>query len=225
MIPNPIRILIVEDHPIYRMGLKELINAQSDMTVCAEAEDVRTAINYLQELSPAFVIVDLTLKNSNGLDLIKAINSRGQRIPALVLSMHDESVHAQRCLAAGACGYIMKQEASTSVVKAVRHILAGNCYVSQRVMTQLINRKGDSQNTGRQSPVDCLTDRELEIFQWIGKGFSSGRIAAGLNLSVKTVGTHKERIKEKLCFKDGGELVRCAVLWTAEGNLPETDLS
>ncbi len=212
-----IKVLIVEDHPIYRMGLKELINSQMDMQVCDEADDVSAALKCMAETPPDMVVVDLALRSSNGLELIKEINTCKHPVPVLVLSMHDESIHAQRCIAAGARGYIMKQEASTSVVKAIRRILAGNSYVSPRVMTQLLNYMRNQNNSLPKSPIDSLSDRELEIFQWIGKGYSPSRIANQLNLSAKTIGAHKERIKEKLGLKDGGELVRFAVLWTANG--------
>lgn len=219
MAHQKIQVLIVEDHPIYRMGLKELINAQSDMEVCGEADDVAEARKCMAGAKPDMVIVDLALNNSNGFELIKEINALKQQIPVLVLSMHDESMHARRCIAAGARGYIMKQEATTSVVQAVRHILAGNCYVSQRIMTQLLNRMQGRDDPLAASPIDDLTDREMEVFQWIGKGFSSSKIANRLNLSVKTIGAHKERIKEKLGMQDVGELVRFAVLWTNDGGM------
>ncbi len=212
-----IRVLIVEDHPIYRMGLIELINAQQDMEVCGQAEEVPEARRRFSELAPDMVVVDLALKGSSGLELIKEINASKQPARVLVLSMHDESIHAQRCIAAGASGYIMKQEASQSVVKAIRHIMGGNYYVSERIMTQLLNRMRGENAHLPESPIENLTNRELEIFQYIGQGFTPSRIARQLNLSVKTVGTHKERIKEKMGLKDSAELVRFAVLWTENG--------
>ena len=208
------QILIVEDHPIFRMGLIELINIENDMAVCGEAEDVNGARRVIRERKPDLIVVDLALKNSSGIDLIKQLRAEGRKIPILVLSMHDESLHARRCILAGASGYIMKQEASLSVVNAIRHILSGNSYVSEKIMTQLLMQFRSSGDSLHRSPVDRLTDRELEVFQLIGKGLASSDIARQLNLSVKTVGTHRERIKEKMGFKHGGELVRFAVLWT-----------
>ncbi len=212
MAEEKIRVLIVEDHPIFRMGLKELINAQKDMEVCGEADDVNVARRAVGEHPPDMIILDLALKSSSGIELIKELGARKQDIPVLVLSMHDESVHAERCISAGAKGYIMKQEATVSVVKAIRHILNGNCYVSEQIMTRLLNRMRRPDEPLLRSPIGNLTDREIEIFQLIGKGHSPSKIAQQLHLSVKTVGTHKERIKEKLNITDGGELVRFAVL-------------
>ncbi|MFH1112916.1 MAG: response regulator transcription factor [Pseudomonadota bacterium] len=214
------KVLIVEDHPIFRMGLRELINQESGFEVCGEADDVAGARKAIDTVEPDIAVVDLSLKNSNGMDLIKELSAGDRHIPVVVLSMHDEEVYAERCLQAGAKGYIMKQEASLSVVKAIRSVLAGNCYVSERVMTQVINRLQRDDEPVRGSPLDILTDRELEVFQLLGKGLTSGDIAKRLNLSVKTVGTYRERIKDKLGFKRCGELVRIAVLWT-ENRDPE----
>ncbi len=208
------KVLIVEDHPIFRMGLRELINQEVELEVCGEADDVAGARKAIAGDEPDIAIVDLSLKNSNGMDLIKELSAGDRHIPVVILSMHDEEVYAERCLQAGAKGYIMKQEASLSVVKAIRSVLAGNCYVSERVMTQVINRLQRDDEPVRSSPLDILTDRELEVFQLTGKGLTSGDIAKRLNLSVKTVGTYRERIKDKLGFKRCGELVRIAVLWT-----------
>ncbi|MDQ7783959.1 MAG: response regulator transcription factor [Desulfomonilaceae bacterium] len=208
------KVLIVEDHPIFRMGLKQLINQESELEVCGEADDVAGARKAIAAIEPDIAIVDLSLNNSNGMDLIKELSCRDKQIPVVVLSMHDEKIYAERCLQAGAKGYIMKQEASLAVVKAIRTVLSGNCYVSEKVMTQVISRlQGDNDPAGS-SPLAVLTDRELEVFQLVGRGLTSGDIARRLNISVKTVGTYRERIKDKLGFKRCGELVRLAVLWT-----------
>ena len=209
-----VKIFIVEDHPIFRMGLIELINLENDMKVCGEAEDVAEAKKKINALKPDLVVLDLLLQNSNGLDLINDLRKDGSKIPILVLSMHDELLHAQRCIFAGANGYIMKQEASSSVVGAIRNILAGNIHVSDKIITQIMYQARRGSGSLRQSPVGGLTDRELEVFQLIGKGMTPGDIARRLNLSVKTIGTHKENIKEKMGIKHGSELVRFAVLWT-----------
>lgn len=207
------RILIVEDHPIFRMGMCELVNQEKDLTVCGSAEDVSKAMALVESEDPDLVILDLSLKSSNGMTLIKDLNKYYKNIPVLVLSMHEESLHAERCLLAGAKGYLMKHETKDSVIDAIHKIFAGKKYISQRVMDNLLDKIGAKSEKEQDSPVQSLTDRELEIFQMIGKGFSSGQIAGRLNLSVKTIGAHRERIKQKLGFKTGGELVRYAVLW------------
>jgi DNA-binding NarL/FixJ family response regulator len=207
------RILIIEDHPIFRMGMSELINQEDDLEVCGSAEDVAGAREALKELNPDMLIVDLSLKDSSGLDLIKEVQISNKKLPMLVLSMHDESLHAQRCLKAGARGYIMKQEASGSVVEAIRQILSGHIYVAEKVMSKLLGAMSQRPGDAGASPMDLLTDRELEVFRLIGKGLSTGNIAKQLNLSARTVGTYRERIKQKLGLEDSGELVRLAVLW------------
>ena len=212
------RILIVEDHPIFRMGMSDLINQENDMMVCGDAADVAGGRKAIEQLQPDMVIVDLSLRDSNGMDLVKEISRHFNKLPVLVLSMHDESLHAERCLLAGARGYIMKQEASDFVVKAIRHILAGNIYISQKIMGNILNKFQSRPESIHKSPIQSLTDREMEVFRLIGKGQSSGKIAHQLNISVKTVGTYRERIKEKLGLQHGGDLARYAVLWV------ETDI-
>ncbi|MCF6249146.1 MAG: response regulator transcription factor [Desulfobacula sp.] len=217
MISEQIKILIVEDHPIFCMGMTQLINREKDMMVCGDAEDVQSASGLIKTLMPDMVIVDLSLKNSNGIDLVKQISERYKKMSCLVLSMHDESLHAERCIMAGAKGYIMKEEASTSVVKAIREILSGNLYVSCTIMSHVLNKFRKKPAALHESPLKNLTDREMEIFQFIGKGFASGEIAKHLNISVKTIGTHRERIKNKLNLKHSGKLVRHAVIWVETG--------
>jgi len=207
------QVLIVEDHPIFRMGLKELINLEPDMTVCGEAEDVSSAQKLIRQREPDLIVLDLALKDSSGIDLIRQLRAERQKIPILVLSMHDEALHAERCMLAGASGYIMKQEVSLSVIKAIRKILSGHIYVSEKIMTLLVTHLRFSSNTPQESPTDHLTDRELEVFRMIGSGLAPRDMANHLKVSVKTIGTYKERIKDKMGFKHGGELVRFAVLW------------
>ena len=210
-------ILIVEDHPIFRMGLKEMINHEPDMKVCGEAETVDDALDLLQSCRPDLAIVDLSLKESSGMDLIREISERHPFCASLVLSMHDEALHAERCLLAGAKGYIMKQEASDSVVTAIRQILAGQIHVSPRIMSRLLSVFRQQPDLAQASPLASISDRELEIFQLIGRGLSSKQIAMQLNISIKTVGTYRERIKEKLNLANASELVRCAVVWVETG--------
>lgn len=214
-----IRILIVEDHPIFRMGMTQLIDREADMTVCGDADDVDTARALLEQHRPDLVVVDLSLKNSSGMDLVKEVSERFPDTACLVLTMHDERLHAERCLSAGAKGYIMKEEASTSVVIAVREIMAGNIYVSNTVMSHILNKFSHRPGNALESPLKRLTDREMEIFQLIGKGYASGEIAGQLNISVKTIGTYRERIKEKLNIRKNGRLVRQAVIWVETGEL------
>ena len=214
---NKIKIMIVEDHPIFRMGMIELINQEKDMEVCGDAEDVATARKIIKKQMPDLVVVDLSLKNSNGIDLVKEIKEKYKNISCLVLSMHDESLHAERCIMAGAKGYIMKQEASDFVVKAIRDIMSGNLYVSKNIMSHILNKFHNQPAALHESPLQNLTDRELQIFQLIGRGNTSGEIANKLNISVKTIGTHRERIKNKLNLEHGGKLVRQAVIWVETG--------
>ncbi|GAB6144633.1 response regulator [Desulfocicer niacini] len=212
-----IRILIVEDHPIFRMGMEEMINQECDMTICGHAEDVPGAGKLIEHERPDLVIVDLSLKESNGLDLVKEIHAHHKPMVSLVLSMHDEAMHAERCIMAGAKGYIMKQEASESVVTAIRRIMDGHIHVSPAIMSQILHTFQKQPTLVHESRLKHITDRELEIFQLIGAGRSSKEIASQLNISIKTIGTYRERIKEKLNLKNATELVRYAVIWVETG--------
>ena len=211
--PDKSAVLIVEDHEIFRLGIRELINHEPDLAVCGEADDVESARTLIRKLRPDLVSIDITLKKSNGMDLIKEISAHYKSMKTLVLSMHDELLYAERSLQAGAQGYIMKQETSRSIVKAIRHILAGNIYVSQEIMDNLLERVRTGQDSLEKPPVDNLSDRELEVLGMIGQGKSTGDIAANMNLSVSTISTYRERIKEKLNLKNAAELVRYAVHW------------
>ncbi|HPE46229.1 MAG TPA: response regulator transcription factor [Deltaproteobacteria bacterium] len=211
--PDKNAVLIVEDHEIFRLGIRELINHEPDLAVCGEADDVESARTLIRKLRPDLVIIDITLKKSNGMDLIKEISAHYKSMKTLVLSMHDELLYAERSLQAGAQGYIMKQETSRSIVKAIRHILAGNIYVSQEIMDNLLERVRTGQDSLKKPPMDNLSDRELEVLGMIGQGKSTGDIAANMNLSVSTISTYRERIKEKLNLKNAAELVRYAVHW------------
>lgn len=211
-----VKILIVEDHEIFRLGIKELINHESDLIVCGEADDVDTARNMIKELNPDMVIVDITLKKSNGMDLIKEISTFYKSMKILVLSMHDELLYAERSLQCGAQGYIMKQETSKSIIKAIRHILQGNIHVSESIMSNLLNRVRTGQDSFEKSPIDQLTDRELAVLRLLGEGKSTGDIAQEMHLSVSTISTYRERIKEKLQLKNAAELVRYAIHWVEQ---------
>lgn len=205
-----IRILLVEDHPVFIVGLKELIDQEADLQVCGEASDVNEAWKQIERLRPDMVIVDITLKGRNGIELVRDLNTHEKSLPVLVLSMHEESLYAERALAAGARGYIMKQETSTSIVQAIRCVLGGEIYVGKNLMRTILSRFANQPDPSI-TPIEKLTDRELEVLEAIGKGLTTKQIAARLNLSTKTIGTYRERIKEKLGLQNAFELIHQAV--------------
>jgi len=209
------RILIVDDHPIVRQGLKRLIDQHADLVVCAEASDGHEALEAIRASKPDAAIVDIMLAEASGIELIKDIKARYPDVAILVLSYHDEVIYAERALRAGAAGYIMKDESAEELVNALCRVLSGAVYLSEgmasRMLTQLVG--GASPAAG--SPVERLTDRELEVFEMIGRGKSTREIAEALHLSVKTIESHRAHIKEKLGLETGTELVRYAVTWLA----------
>jgi DNA-binding NarL/FixJ family response regulator len=207
------RILIVDDHPIFRMGMTELLNQEEGFSVCAVAEDIHSARKALIETEPDMAVVDISLAADNGLDLVKEIVKGGRNIPVLVLSMHDESVWAERAIRAGARGYIMKKEASESIVVAIRNILKGKTHISESMMAHLLDKFQINPEFQNAPTENALTDRELDVYRQIGAGLSTREIAVKMGLSVKTIGTYRDRIKQKLCLKSAAELTRCAVLW------------
>ena len=209
-----ISIVIVEDHPVFRMGLCKIINQESDMMVVGEAEDVHNGFTIISKLKPDAAIIDISLKDSNGIELVKDIARHFPVVKTLVLSMHDEKIYAQRVLQDGASGYIMKDKTSDVIVEAIRTILDGSIYVSEQIMKEIVAKA--VKNEYGLSPVDILTNRELAIFALIGKGKTTREIAATLNLSSKTIGTYKERIKEKLHIKNAVQLVNEATRWVHE---------
>ncbi|MHC4387497.1 MAG: response regulator transcription factor [Planctomycetota bacterium] len=207
------KILIVDDHPIVRQGLAELINHEQDLTVCAQAEDAIEALRTIKEIEPNMVIVDISLKETSGLELIKDIGAQYGNLPVLALSMHDESLYAERALRAGAKGYIMKAEATENVVTAIRKVLSGEIYVSDRMAAKMVRKLvGGRRETGA-SAIERLSDRELEVFSLIGQGQGTRQIAEKLHLSVKTVETYRAHIKEKLNLADANELLQYAIQW------------
>ncbi len=207
------RIILVEDHPIFRKGLAQLINNDRLMEVVGEAEDSLEALRIVKEQKPDMVIVDITLKDRNGIELIKDIRLRFPDMLIIVLSMHDEKIYAERALRAGARGYIMKQEAPETILSAINHVLNDNIYVSNEIATRIFSMFFDGKSKEESSPIDLLTDRELEVFQLIGQGFGTREIAGKLHISVKTVENHRAHIKEKLNLKSAIELVQQATLW------------
>jgi len=210
------RILIVDDHPLVREGLIGLLAAQSDFVVCGEASGIAEARRVVAETKPDVAIIDLTLSDGNGVELIKELKAKCGRLKLLVLSMHDESLFAERALRAGAVGYVSKHEASRTIVQAVRTILSGKLYLSPN-MTELVVQRAfiAGADLGRPA-VDRLTDREREVFELIGQGLSSRQIAVKLEVSPKTIETHREHIKDKLELTTGTELTRYAVQWVLE---------
>lgn len=210
------RILIVDDHPVVRRGLRMLIDDEPDLTVCGEAGDADEAIRALDAKKPDLVIVDLSLKGSSGLELIKRIKSRNAESKMLVSSMFDESLYAERVLNAGALGYVSKQEAMEKVIEAIRCVLSGRVYLSAAMSDRMLHRLTRDHVTPDRSPLETLSDRELEVFEMIGRGRTTGEIAMQLHLSVKTVETHREKVKAKLGLKTAAELYQHAVRWVLE---------
>lgn len=208
------RILIVDDHPILRMGMRELLNQEEGFEVCGVAENISSARKAITENTPDLAIIDISLGGDNGLDLVKEMSEEHRNIGVLVLSMHDESVWAERAIRAGARGYIMKKEAAESIVSAVKNIMAGKVHVSETIMAQLLDKFHLKPDFQHGSSEESLTDRELEVFRLIGAGLSTREIAVRMNLGIKTIGTYRDRIKQKLGIKSAAELTRRAVLWT-----------
>jgi DNA-binding NarL/FixJ family response regulator len=207
------RVIIVDDHPIVRQGLAQLINQEADLEVCGQAEDAHEAMHAIRELAPDLVIVDISLKDTSGMELIKDLKGQSPQLPVLTLSMHDEAVYGERALRAGARGYIMKQEATEKVVTAIRRVLAGEVYVSDGMAAHMVNRFVGGSGRGAGASVDSLSNRELEVFRFIGEGYSTREMAEKLHLSVKTIETYRAHIKEKLNLQDASELRRAAIQW------------
>jgi DNA-binding NarL/FixJ family response regulator len=208
------KVFVVDDHPIVRQGLTLMINREADLVVCGEAEDAITAMQAIAAANPDILIVDISLNGPDGLDLLKDVRTRYSELPVLILSMHDESVYAERALRAGAQGYIMKQEATEKVLVAVRRILSHEIYISERIANRMLQCYIGSRGTGRPASIADLTDRELEVFRLIGEGHSTRRIAEELHISVKTVESYQAHIKEKLSLRSARELVQHAIQWS-----------
>ena len=206
------QIFIVDDHPMMREGLAQLIAHEPDLAVCGEAGNSREALDLIGKLKPDLVLADISLPDKSGLELIKDLQALHPKLLALVISMHDESLHAERVLRAGGRGYIMKQEGGNKIVQAIRQVLSGKIYVSEKMSARILETFTGHSQTGR-SQMEKLTDREFEIFQLIGEGKGTRDIAKQLRLSIKTVESHRANIKEKLQIKDAMELVRQAVRW------------
>ncbi len=217
--PVKSRVLIVDDHPVFRHGISALINAEPDLVVCGEASSSPSALDAMRKLEPDIALLDISLPGTNGIELVKLMKAEYPKLPLLMLSMHDESLYALRALKAGALGYVMKAEALTHVLDALRKALRGEIYVSPRLSERLIFQAIQTTDGNTGSPVDRLSDRELEVLTFLGNGLSTKEIAAKLNLSVKTIETHRAHIKEKLGFRDAGEMIRFAIDWVAQEQL------
>ena len=206
-------VFVIDDHPIVREGLTQLINREPDLTVCGTAEDIYEALKAMQTLKPDIALADISLKGADGIELIKNLKIRMPALPVLVLSIHDESIYAPRALRAGARGYIMKQEATENVLLALRRVLSGEIYLSKRMANKMLQQFVGAPGTAQKFSIDRLSDRELEVFRLIGQGHGTRRIAEELRLSVKTVESYREHIKEKMTLSDASELVQHAIQW------------
>lgn len=210
------RILIVDDHPVLRRGISLLINEESDMAVCCEAKSAQEALDLLEKTEADLVLVDISMKGMNGLELIKTIKSKYPDLLTLVLSAHDASRYAERALRAGARGYIMKEENIDVVVTAIRQVLAGNIYLDQDIMPTILGKLVSGKSNKDATPSEILSNRELEVFEMIGKGARTSEIAETLRLSTKTIQVYRENIKKKLGLKDSVKLHQSAFQWCNE---------
>jgi DNA-binding NarL/FixJ family response regulator len=206
-------VFVVDDHPLLRQGLALLINQQQDLEVCGEAEEAQAAMRAIGQRHPDILIVDISLNGPDGLDLLKTIRAAYPELPVLILSMHDEAIYAERALRARANGYIMKQEATEKVLVAVRRILKGEVYLSDRMANKMLQQYIGGTPVAIQSRIAALSDRELEVFCLIGEGRGTREIAEDLYLSIKTVETYQAHIKEKLSLHSGRELIQHAIQW------------
>jgi len=212
IIENRKKVFIVDDHSVVRQGLTQFINNEDDLYVCGEAEDANDAIKGLDRENPDITIVDISLKGANGIELTRAIKNRFN-VPVLILSMFEEGIYAERAIKAGAKGYIMKSDSMENVIFALREILDGKIYLSSVLKDTLLNKLLMDPSERSSSPIDSLTNRELEVFRLIGAGLSTRRIANDLLLSIKTIETYRERIKKKLNLNNSDELMQYAIQW------------
>ncbi len=207
------KVFIVDDHKIFREGLTLLINRSDDLEICGEAEDTDTAMKSIKQLGPDIILLDITLKESSGLELIRDLQKVLPGIPVLILSMHDEIFYAERVIKAGAKGYIMKQESSDILMGAIKKVLGGKIYLSEKMTERALDSYSDKGKRGATSPVENLSNRELQVLELIGRGYTTYQIAKETNLNVKTIGTYREKIKLKLNLKSATELTKYAIHW------------
>lgn len=220
---NKALILVVDDHPIFREGVIQLINRQADLTVCGEAGSVAAATQVLETLGPRLVLLDLRLGTSDVFELIKGWKKRFSDLRVLILSQYDEALYAERALRAGADGYVMKEEAPEETISAIRAVLAGEMYVSRKMAAGLLHKLIQNKPVARDASVEVLSDRELHVFRMIGAGLSSRKIADDLHLSIKTIETYRENIKHKLGLRNAAELIRLATQWMQTSAPREVD--
>jgi DNA-binding NarL/FixJ family response regulator len=204
--------MLVDDHPLMRQGMKALIEQQRRFAICGEADNTPRALELAGKLQPDLAIIDITLKSTNGIELAKGLRVQVPGMKLLVVSMHDEDVYAERALRAGAMGYVMKHEASEKIITAIDRIMQGDIYVSDRLKGKMLHRFVQHSDPVS-SPMEKLSDREMEVFQLLGNGYGTREIAQLLNLSVKTIDSYREHLKEKLGITSGGDLVRRAIQW------------
>jgi DNA-binding NarL/FixJ family response regulator len=215
--PEKSRVLIVDDHPLFREGLRQMIDRYPDLAVCGEAPDAEEAIKALAELKPDLALVDISLGGTSGLDLIKLIKDQYDDLPVLVISMHDESLYAERALRAGAMGYVMKHEPAKTVRAAISKVLGGEIYLSEKMSATMLSKLMRGKSEHSVSPLEQLSDRELEVFQMLGQGKGTRQIAQELNLTIPTINSFRARIKEKLQLKSSTEVMLHAINWVREG--------
>jgi DNA-binding NarL/FixJ family response regulator len=213
---TPVRILVIDDHPIVRLGIRQMVASEPAFEICGEAESMAQALELVASSKPDLAVVDISLGGRSGLELIRLLRETAPETKVLVLSMHDEALFAERALRAGAHGYIMKHEAIGGLVRAIREVLSGRFFVSQRMSQCLLERLGKGEAATGSSRLGNLTDRELEVFEFIGRGLSTAAIADRLAVSVKTIETYRSNIKTKLDLKDATDLIRFATTWTEE---------
>ena len=211
------RILLVDDHAIVRYGIAQLINREADLTVCGEEEDAGKALGAIERLKPDLVVADISLKESSGLELVRNIKAQHCGIRVLVVSGHDESIYAEVAFRAGALGYLMKDEVLERVVPAIRRVLSGNVYVSEKLSAKMLQQQVMGRTEPNKSPVENLSDRELEVMQLIGQWKKTSEIAQELHLSIKTIEYYREQIKHKLNLKSAAELTHYATSWVQRG--------
>jgi DNA-binding NarL/FixJ family response regulator len=211
-------VFIVDDHPIVRQGLTLIINQEPDLSVCGDADEMHSALSAIAASKPDILILDISLNGPDGLEVLKNVRLNAPHLPVLILSMHDESLYAERALRAGANGYVMKQEATEKVLVALRRILSGEIYVSDKIANCMLQHYVRGGTAAENSSVAELTDRELEVFRLIGHGYGTRQIADTLHLSVKTVESYQAHIKEKLSLRSARELVQHAVEWSVREN-------
>jgi DNA-binding NarL/FixJ family response regulator len=207
------RIFIVDDHPLVREGLTNLINGQDDLIICGEAKDSAQALDGIMKARPDVALIDISLENQSGLELVKQLRNQFPHVALIVLSMHDETLYAERVVRAGARGYVMKHETSKSVLASIRRVLEGGVYFSERIVNRMARRVSSAGAAAARSPVERLSDRELEIFRLLGQGRTTSQIAEDLNLSLKTVQAYCARAKEKFGVASLTELLRAAIRW------------